>query len=210
MTDQKRDRRREATRERILAAATELAREGGWPSVTMRKIADRVDYTHPALYAYFPTKEALLLALLREGLKRFRADLEAAADAAASPEAAVLALTAALWDFPWKHPELYQVMHGLGGVAFVTGEARAEERATVEPAAAVVGEILARHGRDVAEAEGLSVLQWATVHGLVTLTMSGRFTREEGAALAALAGRNALEAMTSPPPAAGPDGAVSA
>jgi hypothetical protein len=40
--------------------------------------------------------------------------------------------------------------------------------------------------------------------------MSGRFTREEGAALAALAGRNALAALTSPPPAAGPDGAVSA
>lgn len=68
MIEQKRHRRRDATRQRILAAATEIAADEGWPGVTMRKIADRIDYSHPALYAYFATKEDLLLALLRAGL----------------------------------------------------------------------------------------------------------------------------------------------
>lgn len=205
MAGQKRDRRRAATRDRILAAATELAGEEGWPNVTMRKIADRIDYSHPALYAYFASKEDLLLALLREGLTRFRGALQAAADTATSPEEGVLALNAVLWDFPWRHPELYQVMHGLGGVAFVTADARVEERAVVEPAVVVVAALLARHGRDPEEALRLCTLQWCTIHGLVTLTMAGRFTREEGAALAHRAGRDALTAWTSPPLAAQPN-----
>ena len=203
---QKRQRRRALTRERILAAATELAREEGWQGVTMRKIADRIDYSHPALYAYFATKEDLLIGLLREGLALYRGALQEAADLDASPEKRALALNAVLWEFPWRHPELYQVMHGLGGVAFVNADTRAEERATVEPAAAVVADLLARHGRDPAEAVRLCTLHWCMIHGLVTLTMAGRFTREEGAALAAQAGLDAVTAWTSPLPTVGPDG----
>ena len=206
MNEQKRRRRHELTRERILAAATEIAREEGWPAVTMRRIADRIDYSHPALYAYFATKEDLLVALLREGLALYRGAMQAAADTPASLEERALALNAVLWEFPWRHPELYQVMHGLGGVAFVNADTRAEERATVEPAASVVAELLARHGRDPGEAARLCTLHWCLIHGLVTLTMAGRFTREEGAALAAQAGRDAVAAWTSPLPTVGPDG----
>lgn len=194
----KREQRREATRRLILDAATELAAAEGWPSVTMRKVADRVNYSHPALYAYFATKDDLLLALLHEGLALYTAELRAAAAAADTPEAAVLALASVLWEFPWQHPELYQVMHGLGGVAFASAETHAEGRASVAPAVAVVGPLLARHGRDPADAERLCVLLWCTMHGLVSLTMAGRFTREEGAALAASAARDALASWTSP------------
>ena len=205
-----RRRRGAATRERILEAAVALAREDGWPGVTMRKIADQIDYSHPALYAYFATKDDLLLALLREGLALFAVELEAAAAAAPSSDEAILVLTAALWDFPWRHPELYQVMHGLGGVAFATADTRAEGRAAVAPAVAVVGPLLARHGRDPGEAERLCTLLWCTVHGLVTLTMAGRFSREEGAALAAQAGRDALVAWMATPPGGGHDEAATA
>lgn len=203
MVSQKRLRRRDATRQRIIAAATELAREEGWPGVTIRKIADRIDYSHPALYAYFKTKDDLLLALVREGLALFRRDMEAAA-LVLPPEEAVLALNAVLWDFPWRHPELYQVMHGLGGVAFATEDIREEGRATVAPALRVVAPLLAQHGWNAADAERLCTLHWCTIHGLVTLTMAGRFTREEGAALARQAGSTALAAWTNPPPAGRP------
>lgn len=195
----RREQRREATRQLILDAATELAAAEGWPSVTMRKVADRVNYSHPALYAYFATKDDLLLALLHEGLALYTAALQAAADAADTPEAAVLALANVLWEFPWQHQELYQVMHGLGGVAFANAETRAEGRASVAPAVAVVGSLLAAHGHDPADAERLCVLFWCTMHGLVSLTMAGRFTREEGAAMAASAARDALSSWTSPP-----------
>lgn len=196
----KRDLRREATRRQILDAALELAAEDGWPGVTMRKIADRVNYTHPALYAYFATRDDLLLALLHEGLALYTAELQAAADTATTPEEAVIALAKVLWEFPWRHPELYQVMHGLGGVAFANAEIREKGRATVAPAQTVVEALLDKHGRDLKDAERLCVLFWCTMHGLVSLTMAGRFTREEGEDLAASAARDALASWTAPLP----------
>ena len=50
-------------REEILQAAKELFLEQGYDSTTIRRIADRVGISAPALYLYFKDKEALMLAL---------------------------------------------------------------------------------------------------------------------------------------------------
>jgi AcrR family transcriptional regulator len=168
-------RRKAITRERILQAAIELAHEEGWPNLTMRRIAERIQYTHPALYAYFATKEELLLALLRHGVHQLHAALEAARQAAPNPEAALWAIVEAYWNFARHHSELYQVMHGLGGVAFTTAEVQPEERQVGDPVAAVIRELLAHHGQEPGDVDRKVVLLWSNLHGLVTLTMAGRF-----------------------------------
>jgi AcrR family transcriptional regulator len=50
--------------EEILDRALELVREGGLTNLTMRKVAERVGFTEPALYRYYPNKQALVLGLL--------------------------------------------------------------------------------------------------------------------------------------------------
>lgn len=50
-------------REEILQAAKELFLEEGYDATTIRRIADRVGISAPALYLYFKDKEALMLAL---------------------------------------------------------------------------------------------------------------------------------------------------
>ena len=50
-------------REEILHAAKELFLEQGYDATTIRRIADRVGISAPALYLYFKDKEALMLAL---------------------------------------------------------------------------------------------------------------------------------------------------
>lgn len=50
--------------EEILDRTLELVREGGLANLTMKKVAERVGFTEPALYRYYPTKQALVLGLL--------------------------------------------------------------------------------------------------------------------------------------------------
>ena len=50
-------------REEILQAAKELFLEQGYDATTIRRIADRVGISAPALYLYFKDKEAMMLAL---------------------------------------------------------------------------------------------------------------------------------------------------
>ncbi len=54
----------EARRERMLAAALELGRKGGWDSVQMREVANRAEVALGTLYRYFPSKEHLLVSVM--------------------------------------------------------------------------------------------------------------------------------------------------
>lgn len=178
-----RQQRQHITRERILEAAIELARAEGWSTVTMRKVADRVGYTHAALYAYFDSKEGLLLALLQEGTQLLRAKLEAAKAAAQTPEAALRTGAAAYWDFACQYPEHYQIMHGLGGVAFNTPDALAQGQYIGEVVGSVVTALLVKHGKDLYKVDQKVELLWSTIHGIVTLTMTGRFAQQQATEL---------------------------
>jgi len=51
---------REDAKERIIAAAIEVAEEKGWDAVTLDAIARNVGVTIPALYNYFENRDALL------------------------------------------------------------------------------------------------------------------------------------------------------
>lgn len=48
-------------RDEILDRAVELIRESGLGGLTMKKVAERVGFTEPAMYRHFPNKQALLL-----------------------------------------------------------------------------------------------------------------------------------------------------
>src|SRR3990172_5653341 len=56
----RRARQKEEVRTRILDAARELFAEQGVEAVSMRKIAEKIEYTATALYFHFRDKDALL------------------------------------------------------------------------------------------------------------------------------------------------------
>jgi AcrR family transcriptional regulator len=54
--DDPRARRREATMQRILEAAWELAAEQGLAGISLRDLAAKVDLRQPSLYSYFEAR----------------------------------------------------------------------------------------------------------------------------------------------------------
>jgi AcrR family transcriptional regulator len=63
------DRKKEETRQKILAAAMKLFREQGFDAVSMETIAETVDIAKGTLYNYFPVKEAILDEYIRRNFK---------------------------------------------------------------------------------------------------------------------------------------------
>src|SRR5215831_17182373 len=57
---ERRDRERTEMRQAILHAASEIAAQEGWHAVTIRRVAERIEYSPPTIYEYFESKEALL------------------------------------------------------------------------------------------------------------------------------------------------------
>lgn len=56
----RRQRQKESLRASILDAARELLVEDGYDAVTMRKIAEKIEYSPTAIYQYFADKESLV------------------------------------------------------------------------------------------------------------------------------------------------------
>jgi AcrR family transcriptional regulator len=65
--------------EEILDRSFELVREAGLANLTMKKVADRMGFTEPALYRHFPNKQALVLGLLGRLESLLLPEIEAAA-----------------------------------------------------------------------------------------------------------------------------------
>ena len=53
-------RLKDETRTNILEASIDIVKEEGWQALSMRKIADKIEYTAPIIYEYFANKDAIL------------------------------------------------------------------------------------------------------------------------------------------------------
>ena len=71
-------RLKEETRINILDASLQIVKEDGWQALSMRKIADVIEYTAPIIYEYFSNKEAILRELTRKGFLILGRDMKAA------------------------------------------------------------------------------------------------------------------------------------
>ena len=66
------------TKARIRAVAMELFAAEGYERTSLREIAERVGMTKASLYYHYPSKQALLLALIQPLVDEWRSEVEAA------------------------------------------------------------------------------------------------------------------------------------
>ncbi|MGW1675153.1 TetR/AcrR family transcriptional regulator [Streptomyces sp. NPDC002324] len=177
MSVQERKQRERAERERlIVATARELAEQQGWDAVTTRRLAERIEYSQPVLYSHFRGKREIIGAVALEGAAELAAVLRAAVSAAdGGPRARVTALARAYLDFAERNPAVYDAMFQLdGGLAF----AQEDTPEPLKDAFAALLECLGEVAGDGVEPGLFTELFWASLHGVATLTRSGRVPRE--------------------------------
>ena len=63
------ERKKEETRQKIIAAAVRLFNQQGLTVTTMEQIAQAADIAKGTLYAYFPVKEAIIVAFMQNALQ---------------------------------------------------------------------------------------------------------------------------------------------
>jgi AcrR family transcriptional regulator len=74
-TESRRERKKRATREAIVATARRLFAERGFETVTVAEVAAAADVSEKTVFNHFPTKEDLAFAGREERLKRLLADI---------------------------------------------------------------------------------------------------------------------------------------
>jgi AcrR family transcriptional regulator len=180
---ERRGRERIALRTRIVEAARDIVSEQGLDALSMRAIAERVEYSPATLYLYFRDKDELLREVVAEGFRRLgdasRAQLAALPEGSDAAEHH-RALGRAYARFALENTGYFRVMFELPAVA----------RAGLEPCCSQFAESgdendtlqfvieTVRRGIDegviqLADARRGALISWALIHGLTSLYLSG-------------------------------------
>lgn len=171
---ERRHREKTELREKILATAREMFASEGIEAVTMRRIADRIEYSATAIYQYFPDKDALL----REICERdFSALAEQSLRVAREPDPVerLRKLGRAYVEFALAHPSSYRLMFMTPKAAEPNLERRGvPERDAYALLRSVVQECIEQGRLDKKswDAELVAQTLWAGVHGLCALEIA--------------------------------------
>jgi AcrR family transcriptional regulator len=177
---ERKDREKEALRRKIMDAARTLFVEQGYESVSMRKIADAIEYSPTAIYLHFADKAALLRDICREDFAALAA-AEAKAARVEDPIERIRQIGLAYMRFGVRHPQQYRLM-------FMTPLDQDELKPTEEDLAhkgdpahdgyavlqAAVREAQAagRFRPELTDRELLCQTLWAGVHGATALQVT--------------------------------------
>ena len=108
-TKERQDRERQAVTTSILNAARDLFVAEGYQSVSIRKIAERLEYSPAAIYSYFSSRDDIFLALAAEGFHLLDAKVQAAMKTDDALEN-VRGCWWAFYEFSQEQPAYFQLM----------------------------------------------------------------------------------------------------
>jgi AcrR family transcriptional regulator len=158
----------------LVAAAIDLLRTGGAEALTLRAVARAAGVSQAAPYRHFADRRALVAAVAEEGFRALGAAMMAAI--ATSPGTMGLkAVAEAYVRFGHEHPAEYRVMFG-PEVARTDDlpSLRAEGRGVLEFVARGIGALQQAGVVGPGDPGLMAVTTWATLHGLVTLSLDGQ------------------------------------
>lgn len=168
--EDRRERERAARRALIVTTARRLAEAEGWDAVTTRRLSTEIEYSQPVLYKHFAGMEQIAAAVAVDGFGELADAIAAARSGADAPGDVLARIAQAYLDFSRDNPALYDAMFTrITTLHFADQDSPPELTAGFAELRQAV-----RLVADEQDADALTEVLWAALHGLATLTRTGR------------------------------------
>ncbi|HZZ48464.1 MAG TPA: TetR/AcrR family transcriptional regulator [Pseudonocardia sp.] len=168
--DDRRERDRAAQRRLIVSTARRLAEAEGWDAVTTRRLSTEIEYSQPVLYKHFTGMEQIADAVAIDGFGELVDVTRAARLGAGTASDALARIAHAYLDFARDNPAVYDAMFTrVTTLRFAAQDTPPQLTAAFIELRQAVGLVA-----DDNDADSLTEVLWATLHGLVTLGRAGR------------------------------------
>jgi len=170
---ERRTREKEAMRSNILTTAWKIVKEEGWQSLSIRKIADAIQYSVPVIYDYFQNKEAILLEFGKQGFEQVITMLKEAKASTADPAEQLKAIADAYWSFAFNNKEYYQLMWGMGAPTCEMDKCMPERSIFRNLVMEPMQELIEMSNPGDAETNACLKYHtfWSILHGLISIKM---------------------------------------
>lgn len=175
---ERREREKSETRDKILDAARELFVTEGYDGVSMRKVAEKIEYSPTAIYVYFADKNELFRELCHQDYARL-ADIFKSSAMSTDPIERIRQIGSIYAEFGTRYPNHYRFMFMTPHPAHEFDDEDREMHGNPEKDAyaflkwAVQQAIDAGCFRkELRDAEIISQTLWAAVHGVISLQIA--------------------------------------
>jgi AcrR family transcriptional regulator len=166
----RRERERAARRRLIITTARTLAEADGWDAVTTRRLSTEIEYSQPVLYKHFAGMEQIAEAVAIDGFAELAAACSAASSGAGTASDALTRIAHAYLDFARDNPAVYDAMFTRATTLhFAAHDTPPQLEGAFAELRQAVGVVAGEH-----DADTLTEVFWAALHGLVTLSRAGR------------------------------------
>ncbi len=171
---ERRARQKSLLRQEILDAARDILVREGYEGLSMRKVAEKIDYSPTAIYLYFKDRDDLLFHVSEQLMAGLVHELQALASEATEPLAALRKGLRGYVDFALAHPQHYiasfMIPHGHDPEI----AARYKQPDTMSMQAfgflvRLVAECVRQKKIRKVDVETVSRALWAAVHGITSL-----------------------------------------
>ena len=164
-------KQRETVRRSILEASWKIVEQEGWQALSIRRIAEAIEYSIPVVYDHFANKEAILLEFTRQGYGSLNQYMQEAKDSSSEPAAQIEAMAYAYWKFAFENNEYYQLMYGLGMPTCETVRQIRELHSFTEFVQSSILQVMTAAGNPDADSFLKLHTFWSMLHGLVSINM---------------------------------------
>jgi AcrR family transcriptional regulator len=170
---ERREREREEVRQKILDAARDLFMSEGYDRVTMRRIAEAIEYSPTAIYLHFEDKDDLVLALCHEDFGRLLAAMELQAPPA-DPVEWLRQLGRAYARFALENPNHYRFMFMSPRKPEHQPEPTDPGHQSYEVLRTAVAKAVETGALSFGDVDTIAQVMWSSVHGAVALLITVR------------------------------------
>jgi AcrR family transcriptional regulator len=173
-TIDRRAKRKQQVRQKILGASREILLSQGFAALTMRRIAEAIDYAPATIYLHFQSREQIAQELCLAGLKRLHEHLQTVTTK--DPAARLAGFGRAYQEYAQSDPETYRLIFmadpQLTKAVFTHRDSGGTGGASRDLIVTALVELLADSGRQTAKPVELAELLWAGWHGLASLRLA--------------------------------------
>ena len=178
---ERREREKEEMRKLILDTSLNLFVKMGFENVSMRTIADAIEYSVGTLYLYFKDKDEIFFSLFKQGFELFYQRQQKLHSIENSLER-MKQLSKEYIEFAFENPALYEIMFVLKSpMKHLTDEHDIQvSNASFLELVSSVQQCMDDGYFVKTDVYATALYVWGTVHGIVTLIQSKRMFCEEG------------------------------
>ncbi len=171
---ERRAREKKELRQEILDAARDLFVHEGYENVSMRKIADKIEYSPTTIYLYFQDKADLLDCICEETMSRLVRKQTAHEQTIADPLERLRQGLRAYIEFGLKHPNHYRVTFMMLQPVAEGANCRSREmgKRAFSHLRTTLALCVEQNLLEVADIEASAQGLWATIHGITSLLIT--------------------------------------